>query len=104
MIRRPPRSTRTNTLCPYTTLFRSDYDDAADAWKKSVVELLSAEKPASAAAPAPSVFPSAPPVHDKRNPFAATILENIVIVGRGSSKETRHIELDLGGSRSEEHT
>src|SRR3546814_20474051 len=33
MIRRPPRSTRTDTLCPYTTLFRSDvqqslYDQA----------------------------------------------------------------------------
>src|SRR3546814_14350513 len=25
MIRRPPRSTRTYTLFPYTTLFRSDY-------------------------------------------------------------------------------
>src|SRR3546814_3671453 len=25
MIRRPPRSTRTDTLCPYTTLFRSDH-------------------------------------------------------------------------------
>src|SRR3546814_15574168 len=25
MIRRPPRSTRTDTLLPYTTLFRSDY-------------------------------------------------------------------------------
>src|SRR3546814_16559833 len=24
MIRRPPRSTRTDTLCPYTTLFRAD--------------------------------------------------------------------------------
>src|SRR3546814_20239716 len=24
MIRRPPRATRTDTLCPYTTLFRSD--------------------------------------------------------------------------------
>src|SRR3546814_10862151 len=24
MIRRPPRSTRTDTLCPYTTLLRSD--------------------------------------------------------------------------------
>src|SRR3546814_10403884 len=24
MIRRPPRYTRTDTLCPYTTLFRSD--------------------------------------------------------------------------------
>src|SRR3546814_4661105 len=30
MIRRPPRSTRTDTLFPYTTLFRStDIDDAA---------------------------------------------------------------------------
>src|SRR3546814_4414023 len=26
MIRRPPRSTRTDTLCPYTTLFRSPRD------------------------------------------------------------------------------
>src|SRR3546814_4116049 len=25
MIRRPPRSTRTDTLCPYTTLFRSAF-------------------------------------------------------------------------------
>src|SRR3546814_1969661 len=41
MIRRPPRSTRTDTLFPYTTLFRA-YDDASrlaqakrvvDAWK-----------------------------------------------------------------------
>src|SRR3546814_7152130 len=27
MIRRPPRSTRTDTLFPYTTLFRSDQGD-----------------------------------------------------------------------------
>src|SRR3546814_18661221 len=27
MIRRPPRDTRTHTLCPYTTLYRSDEDD-----------------------------------------------------------------------------
>src|SRR3546814_17683537 len=27
MIRRPPRSTRTDTLFPYTTLFRSDYGE-----------------------------------------------------------------------------
>src|SRR3546814_2434102 len=36
MIRRPPRSTRTDTLCPYTTLFRSGpagvaYADTVDA-------------------------------------------------------------------------
>src|SRR3546814_2167709 len=29
MIRRPPRSTRTDTLFPYTTLFRSDVVDEA---------------------------------------------------------------------------
>src|SRR3546814_9722425 len=29
MIRRPPRSTRTDTLCPYTTLFRSTRARAA---------------------------------------------------------------------------
>src|SRR3546814_7728958 len=30
MIRRPPRSTRTDTLFPYTTLFRSPFDSKAD--------------------------------------------------------------------------
>src|SRR3546814_8059497 len=30
MIRRPPRSTRTDTLFPYTTLFRSDSGEAGD--------------------------------------------------------------------------
>src|SRR3546814_2797239 len=30
MIRRPPRSTRTDTLCPYTTLFRSAFGDGDD--------------------------------------------------------------------------
>src|SRR3546814_7362699 len=30
MIRRPPRSTRTDTLFPYTTRFRSDHHHVAD--------------------------------------------------------------------------
>src|SRR3546814_9789849 len=29
MIRRPPRSTRTDTLFPYTTLFRSGYNNVS---------------------------------------------------------------------------
>src|SRR3546814_12869620 len=32
MIRRPPRSTRTDTLFPYTTLFRSAKVLVADSW------------------------------------------------------------------------
>src|SRR3546814_13566068 len=35
MIRRPPRSTRTDTLFPYTTLFRSFYvDSTVQPWAK----------------------------------------------------------------------
>src|SRR3546814_9095024 len=37
MIRRPPRSTRTDTLCPYTTLFRSRLERIED---KSDVAVL----------------------------------------------------------------
>src|SRR3546814_8509018 len=33
MIRRPPRSTRTDTLFPYTTLFRSADPTRIDAWR-----------------------------------------------------------------------
>src|SRR3546814_10907035 len=32
MIRRPPRSTRTDTLFPYTTLFRSGFNDPSTAF------------------------------------------------------------------------
>src|SRR3546814_19697903 len=39
MIRRPPRSTRTDTLFPYTTLFRS-YQAAMPAWLGWVAVLL----------------------------------------------------------------
>src|SRR3546814_14692405 len=43
MIRRPPRSTRTDTLFPYTTLFRSQF--LQDRWRQpveKVADLLSA--------------------------------------------------------------
>src|SRR3546814_17073051 len=33
MIRRPPRSTRTDTLLPYTTLFRSDHRAGGRTWR-----------------------------------------------------------------------
>src|SRR3546814_7870823 len=34
MIRRPPRSTRTDTLFPYTTLFRSERASGDDRWEQ----------------------------------------------------------------------
>src|SRR3546814_5248469 len=42
MVRRPPRSTRTDTLFPYTTLFRSDAGADAE-WLAARVEEVAAE-------------------------------------------------------------
>jgi sulfite reductase (NADPH) flavoprotein alpha-component len=77
-----------------------DYEEPAAAWSASVVELLAADSARSAPAlsVAAALKPAQPSLHDKHNPFPATVLENIHIVGRHSSKETRHVELDLSGS------
>lgn len=76
-----------------------DYDELAASWSEAVVEKLAADIEA-APARVVSLRPvaAAAPLYDKRNPFPATVLENIAIVSRHSSKETRHVELDLSGS------
>src|SRR3546814_16353807 len=43
MIRRPPRSTRTDTLLPYATLFRSSDGDAVEALQEIDMEEGAAE-------------------------------------------------------------
>src|SRR3546814_15677748 len=49
MIRRPPRSTRTDTLFPYTTLFRSEVLDRAERFqedvRRQIFSLLGAAEP-----------------------------------------------------------
>src|SRR3546814_4975516 len=44
MIRRPPRSTRTDTLFPYTTLFRSELlADLHRAWRGDAADVVAAQ-------------------------------------------------------------
>ncbi len=77
-----------------------DYEDNAAQWTAEALALLAAEAQAAAppqAATESSAFSTAT-FHDKRNPFPARIIENSPIVGRHSSKETRHVELDIEGS------
>src|SRR3546814_9480598 len=101
MIRRPPRATRTDTLLPYTTLFRSE--GAAHAVDRSAVlalQLLAAE-----------------PVHDRDDGAAirkATVASRIIkgfavqfdgIGCRGTHGGGSFCRLKFHGLfRSEEHT
>lgn len=78
-----------------------DFEEAAEVWKTSIIGQLGGDAPSVPASAGPAISgvgPATPSVHDKRNPFLAPIVENIAIVGRGSSKETRHIEFSLAGS------
>ncbi|WBX85135.1 assimilatory sulfite reductase (NADPH) flavoprotein subunit [Sphingosinicella microcystinivorans] len=76
-----------------------DYEDPAAAWAEAVVAQLAAEAKTAAVPAAAAAAPAdTPDAYDKRNPFPAPVVENIAIVGRGSSKETRHIEFSLAGS------
>src|SRR3546814_130169 len=71
-----------------------DYEEPAKTWIASIVDRLVAEVAANRA-PSFPLFGAAgasATTYDKRNPFPAAIIENIAIVGRGSTKETRHIE------------
>src|SRR3546814_5768802 len=95
MIRRPPRSTRTDTLFPYTTLFRS----------RQTKDTLQPRHPGLVpGSNMPQVLPLVeswmpePVRHDDRralNSRIPRIGEQHVAVFR---------DLDLGASRSEEHT
>src|SRR3546814_13865222 len=59
MIRRPPRSTRTDTLFPYTTLFRSDEDVRHQPWNLGHVDIGAPRQQAVAALALP-VFEELP--------------------------------------------
>jgi len=78
-----------------------DYEDQAEAWVAEVAEKFSAKLAASVAAPvaAPATAAAVPTSEfSKKNPFPAPLLERINLNGKGSSKETIHMELLLEGS------
>ncbi|GGF26591.1 sulfite reductase [NADPH] flavoprotein alpha-component [Halobacillus andaensis] len=78
-----------------------DFEEPAEEWfQATLTELdtghgsggsVAADDPADSLAETSTVY-------SRTNPFQAEILENINLNGRGSNKETRHLELDLEGS------
>ncbi|MDV2682788.1 assimilatory sulfite reductase (NADPH) flavoprotein subunit [Alkalihalophilus lindianensis] len=76
-----------------------DYDDPAAEWLEGVINGLSEAQGASTApAPVTAVTEAGESTYSRTNPFKAEVLENLNLNGRGSNKETRHLELSLEGS------
>ncbi len=75
-----------------------DFEAAAGVWIEAVTPLVGAlaapAQPAAAIAPAPA----AAPVATASTPVSASVLDLVRLNGRGSDKQTCHIEFDLGGT------
>ncbi|MBX8994131.1 MULTISPECIES: assimilatory sulfite reductase (NADPH) flavoprotein subunit [Staphylococcus] len=75
-----------------------DYDEDAEKWIAKVIDALNEETGSTAQAEevvSETIQSEKQQKHSKANPFYAEVLENINLNGRGSAKETRHIELLL---------
>jgi len=75
-----------------------DYDEPAAEWLEGVISSLGEAK---GGIPLQTQGISAQTVestYSRTNPFRAEVLENLNLNGRGSNKETRHLELSLEGS------
>ncbi|WP_249593712.1 assimilatory sulfite reductase (NADPH) flavoprotein subunit [Peribacillus frigoritolerans] len=76
-----------------------DYDEPASEWLEGVISSLSEGQVSSAAAvPEAKASAGEQTSYSRTNPFKAEVLENINLNGRGSNKETHHLELSLEGS------
>ncbi len=75
-----------------------DYDEPAAQWLAAVEVSLEIQTGGQAAAASVEVETTSSTQYSRTNPFNAEVLENINLNGRGSNKETRHVEISLEGS------
>ena len=79
-----------------------DFEEAAEAWIEGAIESLAADivdtPPSNVVAFGPVCSHGATATWSKKNPFEASLLDNIVLNADGSSKETRHIEVSVEDS------
>jgi sulfite reductase (NADPH) flavoprotein alpha-component len=74
-----------------------DYQATFDKWLSAALAAFPKPAAAVASAVAAGVLPTVLG-YDKEHPYAATVLEKVLLNGTGSSKETLHLELSLEGS------
>ncbi|MEK4426767.1 assimilatory sulfite reductase (NADPH) flavoprotein subunit [Solibacillus sp. FSL K6-1523] len=76
-----------------------DFDELADQWVEQVTgELAASTTQVSSQTETKPIEVNDHTLYSKKNPFQAEVLANININGRGSNKETYHVELSIEGS------
>ncbi|WP_058308956.1 assimilatory sulfite reductase (NADPH) flavoprotein subunit [Gracilibacillus massiliensis] len=75
-----------------------DYEELAEEWIDGVCQFLQKESSADTNQEIVTTSPVEQPIYSKSNPFSAEVLDNIKLSGKGSTKETRHIEISLDSS------
>jgi sulfite reductase (NADPH) flavoprotein alpha-component len=75
-----------------------DFDEPAAEWLEGVLSGLSEVQGGSAAPVQAASTQAIESEYSRTNPFKAEVLENLNLNGRGSNKETRHLEISLEGS------
>jgi len=74
-----------------------DYEDGFQGWLKGALDAFGPVSGGGMVG-AVAVAGAAAPVYGKKNPYAAEMLEAVLLNGKGSSKETWHFEFSLAGS------
>lgn len=79
-----------------------DYEEAAERWIDGALDVFAAKM---ATAPAmrllvatPGSLAAGPSAYSKKHPFPARLLDRVRLTGRGSDKETLHLELSIADS------
>ncbi|KIL36054.1 sulfite reductase [NADPH] flavoprotein alpha-component [Cohnella kolymensis] len=77
-----------------------DFEEAASEWMNKVAETLTeaSASPANTSIVSATTESAAESEYSRSNPFQAEVLENLNLNGRGSARETRHLEISLEGS------
>ncbi|MCM3726994.1 assimilatory sulfite reductase (NADPH) flavoprotein subunit [Neobacillus cucumis] len=75
-----------------------DFDEPAAEWLEGVLASLGESAGGTKAQTQTAVNRAVESVYSRTNPFKAEVLENINLNGRGSNKETHHLEISLEGS------
>lgn len=76
-----------------------DFEEDANGWVEQIAAKMLVESPAVTTSTAdPITVTEQPSTYSRSKPFEAEVLENINLNGRGSNKETRHLELSIDGS------